>query len=130
MMRTGIIQGRRLRERAGMRIRMLSVGQAAHELDVSPSTIRNWVEKGYLHAFRLPSGVRRIPQDEVSRLVNDYMKFAAPVDAADGPGDLTLEPEEEKPIWGPTLEEESLLTPRSSDPPLTASSPPDSSIAL
>ena len=110
-----------------MGIHLLSVGQAADELHVSPSTVRNWVDKGYIHAFRLPSGVRRIPQDEITRLVNDYFKFAAPIDAADGV-DLALEPEEQE-TWGPVLGTESPI-PRSSDQPSTASSPPDSSIAL
>jgi len=109
-----------------MGIRLLSVGQAAEELHVSPSTVRNWVDKGYISAFRLPSGVRRIPQDEVTRLVNDYLTFAVPTEAAEG-ADLPLEPEEQE-AWGPALGVDS-STPRSSDRPSTESSRPDSSIA-
>ena len=93
-MRTGIIQGRRITGRAATRIRMLSVGQAATELDVSPSTVRNWVEKGYIHAFRLPSGVRRIPQDEITRLVNQYFAAPVPVEGQDEPT-IQLDPERE-----------------------------------
>jgi excisionase family DNA binding protein len=54
----------------------VSVGKAASQLGVSPATVRNWVEKGYLHAFRLPSGVRRIPRSELDRLIQDYFTFA------------------------------------------------------
>lgn len=118
MVQVGIIQARRLRERASMGIRLLSVGQAAKELHVSPSTVRNWVDKGYISAFRLPSGVRRIPQNEVTRLVNEYLTFAAPAEAADGP-DLVLDPQEDE-TWGRPLQIESAATPHSSDQPSRA----------
>jgi excisionase family DNA binding protein len=78
---------------------LLSVGQAADQLDVSPSTVRNWVEKGYIHAFRLPSGVRRIPQEEITRLVQDYFRFAPAIEGEDE-GTLVLAPEEESGVWG------------------------------
>jgi excisionase family DNA binding protein len=98
-MRIGVVQAQQLKERAGMAIRLLSVGQAASELHVSPSTVRNWVDKGYLHAFRLPSGVRRIPEVEITRLVNEYFSFAAPVEGEDE-SSLVLAPEDETGDWG------------------------------
>jgi excisionase family DNA binding protein len=60
----------------GMKLR--SVGEAAGELGVSPSTVRNWIEKGYIRAFQLPSGHRRIPQAEVERLLAQMFEFGAP----------------------------------------------------
>jgi excisionase family DNA binding protein len=47
----------------------VSVGRVATQLGVSPTTIRNWIAKGYVHAIRLPSGVRRVPEAEVHRLM-------------------------------------------------------------
>jgi excisionase family DNA binding protein len=58
-----------------MAILTRSVGQAAEVLGVSASTIRNWIEKGYIHAFTLPSGVRRIPEEEVERLTQEFFSF-------------------------------------------------------
>jgi excisionase family DNA binding protein len=124
MIRVGMIQARQLREKASMGIRLLSVGQAAGELHVSPSTVRNWVDKGYISAFRLPSGVRRIPQDEVTRLVNEYFAFAAPVEG-DDESSLVLAPEEESGEWGTPVESTG-----SSDQQSSAETAPDQSIAL
>lgn len=47
---------------------LLTVKGAAEKLHVSTSTIRNWIEKGYISAVRFPSGVRRLPEEEVERL--------------------------------------------------------------
>lgn len=110
-----------------MRIRaLLSVGQAADQLEVSPSTVRNWVEKGYIQAFRLPSGVRRIPKEEVTRLVNQYFAFAAPVEG-DDESSLVLASEEESGEWGSPMDD---LSSGSSDQPSSAETVPDQAIAL
>ncbi len=84
-----------------------SVGEAARDLGISPSTVRNWVEKGYIHAFRLPSGVRRIPQAEITRMVNEYFAPAPALVAEDDEPSLMFEAIEEEPIWGPAATDSS-----------------------
>jgi excisionase family DNA binding protein len=54
----------------------LSVGKAAEEFGVTPATVRNWVEKGYIQALRLPSGVRRIPDSEIKRVLREMFVLA------------------------------------------------------
>ena len=58
----------------------LSVNEAAVTLGVHENTIRNWVERGILHAARLPSGHRRLPRAEVMRLRFDIFSSLAPAD--------------------------------------------------
>lgn len=60
----------------------ISIRKAAEELDVHENTIRNWIDRGYLRAYRLPSGHRRLPKDEVNRLAREV--FAVPTSI---PGD-------------------------------------------
>ncbi len=48
---------------------MISAGEAARRLGVSPITIQRWVEKGVIHAERTPGGHRRISITEVRRLI-------------------------------------------------------------
>lgn len=54
---------------------LFSVGKAAAEFGISPSTVRNWIEKGYIQAVILPSGQRRIPKAEINRLLEEYFSF-------------------------------------------------------
>jgi excisionase family DNA binding protein len=47
----------------------LNVRQTAKSLGISESTVRNWADKGILHATRLPgSGFRRFERKDVERL--------------------------------------------------------------
>ena len=46
----------------------LQVRAAARQLGVHENTLRRWEEAGLVHAVRLPSGVRRFPVTEISRL--------------------------------------------------------------
>jgi excisionase family DNA binding protein len=39
-----------------------SVTEVARAFDVTPQTIRNWVDRGWLPAERTPGGTRRIPR--------------------------------------------------------------------
>jgi excisionase family DNA binding protein len=83
-----------------MSARVVSVGYAAKELSVSPGTIRNWIEKGYIRAAQLPSGHRRIPQAELDRLYGQIFEFGEPVEEVVGQRARasTVSDEEE---WGP-----------------------------
>ena len=54
----------------------VSIRQAAAELGVHENTVRNWIDRGYLRAYRLPSGHRRLPEAEVNRLIGEV--FAVP----------------------------------------------------
>lgn len=64
---------------------MQTVGEAATTLQVSPSTVRNWIAKGYLHAVSLPSGQRRIPEAEVDRLVGSIFQMPTSFEESDHP---------------------------------------------
>ena len=63
--------------------RAYPVGEAAKELGVSPSTVRNWVEKGYLMAVRLPSGHRRIPESELTRMLAQLFSMPEPTEESE-----------------------------------------------
>lgn len=54
----------------------VSIRQAAAALGVHENTVRNWIDRGYLRGYRLPSGHRRLPEMEVNRLVGEV--FAVP----------------------------------------------------
>ena len=47
---------------------LMQVREAAKALQVSENTLRRWSDNGLIQVVRLPSGVRRIPADEVQRL--------------------------------------------------------------
>ena len=55
---------------------IVPIRTAAERLGVHENTIRNWIDKEIIEHFRLPSGVRRIPEREVKRLEAEM--FAVP----------------------------------------------------
>lgn len=62
----------------------LSVRETARRLGVHENTVRNWEEKGLLHAAKLPgSGYRRFDVAEVERLRREMVTELAP--AVEGP---------------------------------------------
>lgn len=63
---------------------LLNVRETAARLGVHENTIRNWEQKGLLHAVRLPgSGYRRFDAVEVTRLHDEMLSALAP--ATEGP---------------------------------------------
>jgi excisionase family DNA binding protein len=54
----------------------MTIRGAAAEFGVHENTVRNWIDRGYLRAYRLPSGHRRLPATEVNRLLGEL--FAVP----------------------------------------------------
>jgi excisionase family DNA binding protein len=63
---------------------ILNVRETARILGVHENTVRNWQEKGLLHAVRLPgSGFRRFDREQVERLRDEMWGQLAP--AAEGP---------------------------------------------
>jgi excisionase family DNA binding protein len=88
--------------RERMAVPLLSVGETAQELGVSTGTIRNWIEKGYIHAFRLPSGVRRIPEPELIRIRDEYFTFAPAIEGEDEPS-IALSDSTGEEEWGPVM---------------------------
>jgi excisionase family DNA binding protein len=58
------------------RPRYIPIKEAAERFGVHENTIRNWIDRNVLRAYRLPSGVRRLPVEEVERLERDL--FAVP----------------------------------------------------
>ncbi len=49
--------------------RMLTVGQAADYIGVSPSSIRKWSDRGLIQAYRTPGGDRRFSIDDLDELI-------------------------------------------------------------
>ena len=64
--------------------RFLSVGEAAEQLTVHPSTIRRWIDSGRLRAYRL--GEKRIGVKE-----SDLAALATPLPARPGEEGLTAD---------------------------------------
>lgn len=58
------------------RSRTVSIKEAAERLGVHENTIRNWIDRHLLRAYRLPSGHRKLPAEEVDRLEQEI--FAMP----------------------------------------------------
>jgi excisionase family DNA binding protein len=62
----------------------LSVRETARRLGVHENTVRNWEERGFLRAVRLPgSGYRRFDLAEVERLRTEMLADLPP--AVEGP---------------------------------------------
>lgn len=49
-------------------MQLLQVREAAKALGVHENTLRRWADAGLIQVVRLPSGVRRVPADEIERL--------------------------------------------------------------
>lgn len=47
---------------------VVDVPTAASLLDVSTATLYRWISQGQVGYIRLPSGVRRVPLQEISRI--------------------------------------------------------------
>jgi len=50
--------------------KLLTVRQVAEVLGVSQVTIRTWDRRGKIRTIRTPGNHRRIPEDELARLLN------------------------------------------------------------
>jgi len=61
--------------------RNIHIKDAAERLGVHENTIRNWIDRNVLRAYRLPSGVRRLPVEEVERMEHEL--FAVPTSFPD-----------------------------------------------
>ncbi len=53
---------------------MLTISEVAKALKLTDATIRNWIERGHIQAVRLPSGIYRIAQSEVDRVLQGDKK--------------------------------------------------------
>jgi excisionase family DNA binding protein len=49
--------------------RLLKIGEVAKMLNLSPQTIRDWVDKGWIDCVRLPSGHRRFRESEIKEII-------------------------------------------------------------
>lgn len=82
---------------------VVTIREAAHRLHVHENTIRNWMGRKIIGFVRLPSGIRRIPEQEVHRLERSMFviegslpeKSGAPPVAAD----RSDERPEQRPRW-------------------------------
>lgn len=85
-------------------VKLLSVGDAADQLQVSSGTVRNWIDKGYIHAVRLPSGHRKLPEAEISKLLSKMFELPTQleeesIEAAPRRRRQEMPPDE----WGPAV---------------------------
>jgi len=48
-----------------------TTGEVAKELEVSIETVSNWIKKGLIRAIIFPTGQRRIPREEIDKILND-----------------------------------------------------------
>ena len=80
-------------------IKVVTIRAAAMRLGVHENTIRNWVAKRLVAAYRLPSGIRRIPEAEVERLEREI--FAVPKSFA---------PDEHGPVFDKAVEQDDYPT--------------------
>lgn len=82
---------------------LFSLRHSAEKLGVSYGTVRNWIDKGYIQAVHYPSGVRKIPETEINRLLERMFALAPaevePEEVAPRRTRRELEPEE----WEPAL---------------------------
>jgi excisionase family DNA binding protein len=60
--------GRRRPRYAG---KLLKVSEAAQILNVSPHTLRKWANRGLIKVLRYPSGMYRIPGEEIDELLGN-----------------------------------------------------------
>ncbi len=50
--------------------RLLKIGEAAQILNVSPQTLRVWVDRGLIDCVTLPSGHRRFRKSVIDKILN------------------------------------------------------------
>lgn len=46
----------------------IRVSTAAKSLDVTPQTVKRWIERQYLEGFKMPSGQWRVYADSVAKM--------------------------------------------------------------
>jgi excisionase family DNA binding protein len=59
----------RLSAKGGDGVVLLTVRAAAKRIGVHENTLRDWEERGIIKAVRLPTGIRRFPEEEVRACV-------------------------------------------------------------
>ena len=52
-------------------IRLYRLREVSEILDISVQTLRNWCNKGKIRCIRLPNRHRRIPADEIERILKE-----------------------------------------------------------
>lgn len=84
--------------------KLLSVGQAAEQLQISAGTVRNWIDKGYITGVRLPSGHRKIPESEVTKLLTRMFEIPSQLDEESSePAPRRRRQEVPPDEWGPAV---------------------------
>lgn len=64
---------------------LLTAGQAATILGVSPGTVRRWAQKGQISYVALPSGLMRFRREDIEMLLQPVQADAAPAEFVDVP---------------------------------------------
>jgi excisionase family DNA binding protein len=83
--------------------RLFSLRDSAEKLGISYGTVRNWIDKGYIRAVHYPSGVRKIPETEINRLLERMFEMGPAVEETEEPAprrrSRPVRPDE----WGPAV---------------------------
>lgn len=61
---------------------LLQVRQAASALGVHENTLRRWADRGLISAVRLPSGVRRFREEDITAMRSKMFEGLAPIDSS------------------------------------------------
>ena len=63
---------------------MVRIGEAARRCGVCVDTIRRWGKNGRIRVLRLPTGERRIAEDELARVLQQIQNPTRPQPIASG----------------------------------------------
>jgi excisionase family DNA binding protein len=60
-----------------MEVELISLGEAARRLGVSPESVRHWANSGRIPHLRTPGGRRFFRTDDIQRWIESRIKEAA-----------------------------------------------------
>jgi excisionase family DNA binding protein len=65
----------------------IGIKEAAQRLGIHGNTLRGWIDRGHVHAYRLPTGRRILLLSEIERIERETFGTPAPADAGAAAGD-------------------------------------------
>jgi excisionase family DNA binding protein len=67
----------------------IGIKEAADRLGIHGNTLRGWIDRGHVHAYRLPTGRRILLLSEIERIERETFGSPAPSDATEPAADET-----------------------------------------